>query len=41
VKYKVGIGKEEFANREGNYIKVPVAYFPMFRYQDNNDDAIE
>ena len=41
IKYKVGVGKEEFANREGNYIKVPVAYFPMFRYLEENTDGTE
>ncbi|KAL4479607.1 hypothetical protein ABPG72_004203 [Tetrahymena utriculariae] len=33
VKYKIGIGKEDFVNKEGDQIKVPVVYFPMFKFE--------
>ncbi|EAR84473.1 toprim domain protein (macronuclear) [Tetrahymena thermophila SB210] len=33
VKYKIGIGKEDFINKEGDVIKVPVVYFPMFKFE--------
>lgn len=31
VKYKVGIGKEEFVSPDGTLSKIPVIYFPMFK----------
>ncbi|KAL4435105.1 hypothetical protein ABPG74_003598 [Tetrahymena malaccensis] len=33
VKYKIGIGKEDFINKDGDQIKVPVVYFPMFKFE--------
>lgn len=35
VKYKVGIGKEEFVTPNGTLQKVPVVYFPMFKYSNH------